>query len=96
MTNACRFTDLGQNKKVCVHCGLVVRSGHLAENIHSRCAATQGKPGLGDYIATALQFVGITPERYVAAKAAVRLKKKCRCKERQELLNSLGRKVRIS
>jgi hypothetical protein len=51
--------------------------------------------GLGDHVSAALHRIGITPERYGNAKAAVGLKRKCRCRKRQQRLNELGRKIGI-
>lgn len=53
------------------------------------------KKGLGDMVAEALATVGITPERYKNAKAAVGLKRKCDCPKRKAALNRLGRKIGI-
>jgi hypothetical protein len=52
-------------------------------------------PGLGDQVAAVLHKVGITPERYAAAKAAVGLKRRCGCHGRQRKLNAIGRKLGI-
>jgi hypothetical protein len=53
------------------------------------------KPGLGDMVASGLAAVGITPERYQSAKAAVGLKRPCGCLKRKQKLNELGRKLGI-
>lgn len=49
--------------------------------------------GLGDLVAAALYRVGLSPERYMAVKAAVGLKRRCRCPKRQRQLNELGNKA---
>ena len=46
--------------------------------------------GLGDYVAAGLSAVGITPERVSAVTG-----KQCGCKQRQEALNALGRRLGI-
>jgi hypothetical protein len=51
--------------------------------------------GLGDMVAAGLHKIGLTPDRYRRAKAAIGLKPKCRCPERQARLNALGRKIGI-
>lgn len=51
--------------------------------------------GLGDYVAACLHMIGVTPQLVANAKAAVGLKRKCGCRKRQRVLNSLGRKLGI-
>jgi hypothetical protein len=52
-------------------------------------------PGLGDMVAAGLASVGITKERYQAARAAVGLKRPCGCLKRQKKLNELGKRIGI-
>ena len=47
--------------------------------------------GLGDMVAAGLSAVGITPERVSAALGV----KDCGCKQRQQKLNELGRRLGI-
>jgi len=49
------------------------------------------RPGLGDIVAAGLSAVGITPERVSAALGV----KDCGCKQRQQKLNELGRRLGI-
>jgi hypothetical protein len=49
------------------------------------------RPGLGDMVAAGLSAVGITPERVSAALGV----KDCGCKQRQQKLNELGRRLGI-
>ena len=46
--------------------------------------------GLGDMIAAGLSAIGITPERVAAITG-----KPCKCKQRQQALNDLGRRIGI-
>lgn len=46
--------------------------------------------GLGDFIAAGLSFFGVTEERVSAV-----VGRDCRCKQRREALNKLGRKFGI-
>lgn len=60
--------------------------GSSARARHSRPAGR----GVGDRLAAALKKLGVTEERYAAAKAAIGLPPTCGCKERREWLNRLG------
>jgi hypothetical protein len=46
--------------------------------------------GLGDLVAAGLAAVGITPERVSAVTG-----KPCKCKQRQQALNEIGRSIGI-
>lgn len=50
---------------------------------------------LGDKIKVAFERVGITEERYKAAKSAIGLPPTCGCKNRQEMLNRWEEKARL-
>lgn len=66
--------------------------------IHCICGYVQENgptPGLGDHLAAGLHKVGITRQRYVAAKKAIGLKGGCGCGRRQRRLNEWGRKIGI-
>lgn len=54
----------------------------------------QARPGLGDMVAAGLDAVGITKRRVQAVANRVGIKD-CGCKQRQQRLNELGRKVGI-
>jgi hypothetical protein len=45
---------------------------------------------LGDYTERMLSSVGVTPERYAAAKAALGMAPTCNCHKRKEWLNRAG------
>lgn len=51
-------------------------------------------PGLGDMVAAGLESIGITKHRVSAITTAI-TGKPCRCGERQEMINKLGRRVGI-
>jgi hypothetical protein len=57
-------------------------------------AYPRAKPGLGDMVAAGLSAVGVTKERAQAVATAVGVKD-CGCKNRQERLNQLGRRLGI-
>jgi len=46
--------------------------------------------GLGDLVAAGLAAIGITPERVSAV-----IGKPCKCKQRQQALNAVGRSIGI-
>jgi hypothetical protein len=51
----------------------------------------KARRGLGDVVAAGLSAVGITPDRVSAALGV----KDCGCKQRQQKLNELGRRIGI-
>ena len=51
---------------------------------------TSEQPGLGDYTESLLQSVGITKERYVAAKEMFGLAPTCNCDSRRDWLNRVS------
>jgi len=69
----------------CHVCGLPASSARVRRNC---------RPGLGDMVATGLAAVGITKERAQAVANAVGVKD-CGCKQRQQALNALGRRLGI-
>lgn len=68
---------------------MVVRVPKDHNGIYCACGFRQydNPPGLGDRVAAALAKIGITEQRYKAAKAAVGLTLDCNCKKRQRALN---------
>jgi hypothetical protein len=46
--------------------------------------------GLGDYVKSALEAVGLTRTRWNAVRQALGLKKSCGCVKRQDALNKVG------
>jgi len=48
--------------------------------------------GFGDWVQQRLEAVGVTKERWIAAKETVGLPPVCNCEERQEWLNEVGHK----
>ena len=72
----------------CVRCGREVKSPYPPERIHATCRVQ--KRGLGDYVAAVLAKGGVTKHRVSRV-----LGRPCKCPERQEKLNELGRKIGI-
>ena len=68
----------------CPQCGRVLEECHVKR----RCPRGSTAVGLGDYVEKALSSIGITKERVEKV-----LGKPCRCQERQEALNRLGRRL---
>lgn len=67
-----------------------------AINAQGPAGAFYGQPkkmGLGDWTERALKKLGVTKERYKAAKEKFGLMPMCHCKERKEWLNKVGRWV---
>jgi hypothetical protein len=64
-------------------CGFSVR---CTETVYHKCL----RLGLGDLVAAGLAAVGITPERVSAVTG-----KPCKCKQRQQTLNEIGRSIGI-
>lgn len=60
------------------------------EHCYAQCRIA----GLGDYLARALAYVGITPRLVVRVKVALGFKPRCGCGERRERLNTIWRRLR--
>lgn len=77
---------------VCTECGRRVTVFGDVSTIYSQCgqAQPQPQPGLGDYVEGLLQSVGITKERYKAAKELFGLPPNCSCDSRREWLNRVS------
>lgn len=76
----------------CPGCGACIKVPRLVAPIRCYCGFTQLQhpPGIGDRVAAGLCHLGLTRRRYEAARAALGLKKPCKCPERQHALNELG------
>lgn len=81
----------------CPVCRLRARIPSTAERIHCACGFVQlgVSAGLGDVVAAVLHAMGLTQQRYMQAKMAMGLKKKCGCAKRKAALNELGKKIGI-
>ncbi len=56
-----------------------------------KCAnCGEGNPGLGDYTEQLLSSIGVTKDRYRAAKELFGLAPTCNCESRQQWLNTVG------
>ena len=78
----------------CPACGIRVRVPAAAERIVCVCDYIQlggVQAGLGDWIAAGLHRCGITMYRYQRIKKWLGLNPTCRCPQRQEWLNRVGR-----
>ena len=67
-------------------CGCGFRLRCVSGVVYHQCTIA----GLGDMVAGGLAAIGITPERVSAITG-----KPCRCKQRQQALNDLGRRIGI-
>lgn len=76
--------DIDPSSLRCRVCGSRVSAPHVRRNCGTRA------PGLGDYVAIALNSIGITKERVSAVAGG-----DCGCQRRQEKLNEIGRKFGI-
>ena len=72
---------------VCDECGFHATDFRLCGSQHECIELT---PGLGDYTESLLQSVGITKERYVAAKEMFGLAPTCNCDSRRDWLNRVS------
>jgi hypothetical protein len=77
----CTFISGGSDRYRCAECGFEVTTKNTP--IYRKCK------GLGDRVESALSSIGITQERYKAAKRAIGLSDDCNCNERKEWLNKL-------
>ena len=64
-------------------------------DLESATTLTTPPPGLGDLAERFFTSLGITQERYQAAKAAWHLDPKCKCADRKRWLNETGAKLGI-
>ena len=53
------------------------------------------EPGLGDLAKAFFKSVGVTEERYRAAKEALGLDPTCRCDDRRKWLNAMGHRLGV-
>lgn len=76
----------------CPVCKAHAKLPDFAKSVRCFCGYRQlaVPPGLGDRVAAVLARVGITEQRYRAAKRAIGLRGDCNCKQRQRRLNELG------
>lgn len=86
----CIFARVG-HECVCRKCGQRI-AFHECGTLVAMCRqpAATPKAGLGDYTESLLHSVGITKERYQAAKQLFGLAPTCHCDERKEWLNSVS------
>lgn len=83
--DACWFTDNGA-ELVCESCGRVIlKTGDTFAGLPF--LSCPQRPGLGDYVASALDAIGITKDRVEAIVGGP-----CGCPERQAAMNDFGAK----
>lgn len=78
----------------CPACGIRARVPAGADRIVCLCDYEQlggVTPGLGDWIAAGLHRIGVTRYRYQLLKKRLGLKPTCKCPQRQQSLNAIGR-----
>lgn len=73
---------------------VVSRDGDIVTVDETHAAYPRARPGLGDRVASALDAVGITKARVQAVASMVGVKD-CGCKQRQQALNAIGRRLGI-
>ena len=87
--------------KICTQCNQKVdpqqarncpAKGRVAERISQPMKQVQ----LGDAVQSFFESVGVTKERYLAAKEALNLAPECGCDYRRELLNGVGQHLGIN
>jgi hypothetical protein len=61
-----------------------------AEGVWQNCPFPYQQPGLGDQVEGLLASIGITKDRYAAAKELFGLPPTCSCSSRQEWLNKIS------
>ena len=74
---------------VCPHCGRP--SPNPDKRVVRECHAWQW----GDDLETALEAIGITQEKWMAAKAKLGLMPSCNCTARKEWLNKAGQELQV-
>lgn len=85
----CRFVRVG-DECVCRNCGRRVTFPDCG-NLVAECGrAVVPLPGLGDYTESLLNSLGITKERYQAAKHLFGLAPTCHCEQRKQWLNRVS------
>lgn len=99
MVDRCEFTN-GSKGTRCPKCGYELRSEYRFPPVrpcsgeHSISPATEMQVatdlGLGDYTESLLRSIGVTKERYIAAKELFGFAPTCHCEARKEWLNHVS------
>ncbi len=80
----------------------IVRKGQAAPAVTATArkptvpCGQAAQPRLGDRIGSALESVGVTPERWAEAKAAIGLPATCNCDSRRDWINKLDEKLGLA
>lgn len=80
----CAFKET-QNGCKCVRCGFTYSNTSGCHRIVAKCGVVAG--GLGDRVERMLVSVGVTKDKWLAAKVAIGLPPVCGCEKRKAWLN---------
>lgn len=69
-------------------------SGNTVIRGHQAKQAVSNKPGLGTWTEKQLKKIGVTQDRYKAAKAALGMAPTCHCKRNKEVLDEWTERAR--
>jgi len=91
VANLCQFRQDGDRMR-CRVCGYIYPHIADATLLYRQCGQPipAPPPGLGDYTESLLQSIGVTKERYQAAKQIFGLSPDCSCDARREWLNRVS------
>lgn len=88
----CRWNSLNKGSK-CIRCGFSLPRDYSEApvcNCRTLTSSKQRPPGLGDCTEQLLASIGVTKERYVAAKELFGLAPTCGCEDRKAWLNRVS------
>ena len=92
----CNFTRINEEEVECRTCGRKVVTTSSAGRTYAMCKDQVKRFQLGDEVEKALTVLGITKQRYRAAKEALGLPPTCDCAKRQKWLNQMGERLQVS
>lgn len=82
------FCEWNDERTKCIHCGIKKTRGDIRNCMKN--GSLPPPPRLGDYTESVLNSLGISKERYKAAKELFGLAPNCGCDERKEWLNKVS------
>lgn len=88
----CRFQRDGDDV-VCVHCDRRITTDQPPEKVHAKCKKPPWQ--LGDDLETMLTALGVTKDKWKAAKQKFGLPPNCGCAARQEWLNRVSENLQV-
>lgn len=83
---------------VCSQCGTALQAGFRRScpaRTPTSVPQTPRRSGLGDFTERMLSRIGVTPDRFAAAKEKFGLAPTCNCAKRKEWLNRVGEWLRL-